>query len=1078
MANDKESIIRLDEKNHVEEPLLRQLENMPGLGWQVLRLEMGNGQRLSQTQRTDFAQVVMQKDLETALLRINPWMNDAQIHEAIATLTAHEGDNLPKNNQRVLNLLLNGTKVQRQTPAGLQSEDVWFVDFETPGNNMFVAVSQFKLRILGTDRHVYPDVICFLNGLPVVVIECKSPRAKEPIPEAIDQLMRYSEQRGHQKEGSKPLFYFNQFIIATCRNRAKFGTVTTDIEKHFYRWNDPFPDDVEYLKNYCNPQQNLFVDAEGNDDDDLPAVHRTSPNDQQRLVHGMLKPANLLGILRTFSIWTTTDKGKMIKVVGRYQQFRAVKKTVERLLTGKNRDERGGIIWHTQGSGKSLTMVFLIREMYLHPILQSYKVVLLTDRTQLDEQIKETAKSVGYNINDPASIAELKTILKTNTSEIVSAMIHKFQERDYKVSFPELNTSEKVLILTDEAHRSQYTLLGANLDRALPNATRIAFTGTPIDLTQKNFGQYIDKYTMRQAIKDGVTLEIVYEGRTHNAEVEDTDGADRKFQDVFKDYNASEQVDILAYGTRRAYLEAAETIQEKARDMLRHYVQHVRPNGYKAQVVAVSKEAAHRYRLAFETAKAELIEELKIENPFKTTVEALENLQMAVVMSDVGHNDTPELKQYADGKARKSVIAGFKLPFGKNEKQEDGTTAIGNIGILIVVDMLLTGFDAPIEQVMYLDKVIVNHNLLQAIARVNRVYDEDKKEGFVVDYVGMGNHLKKALDAYLEKEQEEITGCLKDNAALLADLKTAHENLQSVFGQHGISIHDDMDELFNLFYTDEIRHSFTEAFGRFAKALNSVYPRKEALDYINDMNSFAEINTLAAQHFRENKPSMKGVSEKLRQVTDEYLRSRGIETKVEPISILDDKFFDHVKKKHEKTRAKAQATEHAIRHFIDANIDEDPELYASFAEELRRILTAFRDNWEEIYKLLEELRARIRAKMSEPTFGLHRVSQMPIFRKLHTLVYDKKEPLSDDEISNIVAWTKEIFGMLKVDLANIGFWESAGNVARLGGEVSNFIAAEASAIPLAFKNRRAIASEILAWAHDDRITAAIQLAEE
>ena len=344
MSKDKDPHIRLDEKNHVEEPFLKQLESMPGLNWKVIRLEMGPGQTPQETQREDFTQVVMRKDLEDALKRINPWMDDAQVFTAVSDLTANEGDNLYKNNQRVLHLLLKGTSVQKQTEEGLRYEPVQYINFDEPEKNSFVAVSQFKIRILGTDKHIYPDIICFLNGIPISVIECKSPRTKEPIPEAIDQLMRYCEQRGELKEGSKPLFYFNQFVVATCRNKAKFGTITTSIEKLFYRWTDPFPETVEELTEYCNPQKTYFVDPEGKDDEDISVELRTSPNDQQRLIHGMFKPENLLSIIRTFSIWSSDNNGKPIRVVGRYQQFRAVKKTVERLLTGRNRDERGGII--------------------------------------------------------------------------------------------------------------------------------------------------------------------------------------------------------------------------------------------------------------------------------------------------------------------------------------------------------------------------------------------------------------------------------------------------------------------------------------------------------------------------------------------------------------------------------------------------------------------------------------------------------------------------------------------------------------------------------------------------------------
>jgi len=605
MSNEQ---LRLDERNHVEEPFLKQLELMPDADWKVLRLEMGNGQTPNQTGRTDFTQVLMMNDLEESLKRINPWMDDGQIFEAVRELTAFDGDNLYQNNKRILELLIKGTTVQKQTDAGLQYEPVKFIDFDKPEKNSFVAVSQFKIRIIGTDSHIYPDIVCFVNGIPLVVVECKSPRAKEPIPEAIDQLMRYAEQRDYKNEGSKPLFYYNQFVVATSRNKAKFGTITTHIEKLFFRWTDPFPLSTGELAAYCEPQKSYFVGKAGEDDDDTAVETRTSPNDQQRLVHGMLSPRNLLSVIRTFSVWLTDPKGKMIRIVGRYQQFRAVKKTVEKLLKGTTRDERGGIIWHTQGSGKSLTMVFLIREMYLHPHLQAYKVILLTDRKQLDDQIRETAQSAGYTVNDPKNVSQLKTALRGNSSEIVSAMIHKFQENEYAATFPELNPDEKILILTDEAHRSQYSILGSNLDKALPNATRIAFTGTPIDKTVETFGGYIDKYTMRQSIDDGVTLSIVYEGRTHDAEVADKEGAERKFQDIFKYYNTQEKTEILGYGGKQAYLEAEETIRDKARDMLRHYVREVFPNGYKAQVVSVSKEAAQRYKLAFDKAIPELIE--------------------------------------------------------------------------------------------------------------------------------------------------------------------------------------------------------------------------------------------------------------------------------------------------------------------------------------------------------------------------------------------------------------------------------------------------------------------------------------
>ncbi|MEW5844737.1 MAG: HsdR family type I site-specific deoxyribonuclease [Bacteroidota bacterium] len=1054
-TSSKNQHVKLDEKNHVEEPFLQQLETMPGLHWKVLRLD--NYQAPAETQRTEFSQVIMKDDLAAAIRKINPWLEDDQVQEVIDKVTRFEGDNLLQNNELALQLLLKGTSVSENRKTGEKSPNVFIVDFDHPENNSYVAVSQFKVRIPGTDNHIYPDIVCFLNGLPVVVIECKSPKAKEPIPEAIDQLMRYCEQRNYQREGNKSLFYFNQFIVATCRQRAKFGTITTSIEKHFYRWTDPFPATIDELINYCNPQKHLFVD-EQNNDEDVEMAQRTSPNDQQRLVHGMLKPENLLSIIRSFSVFSTDSKGNKIRIVGRYQQFRAVKKAVHQLLNGTNKRERGGIIWHTQGSGKSLTMVFLIREMWLHPKLQSYKIILLTDRTQLDDQIKETARSVGYTINDPDSIAKVKVALRSNSSEIVSCMIHKFQERELADAFPELNTSENILILTDEAHRSQYSLLGANLDRALPNATRIAFTGTPIDKTEATFGDYIDKYTMRQSIKDSVTLEIVYEGRTHNAEVEDKAGADAKFEDVFSEYNLQERLQILGFGTREAYLEAEETIRAKAKDMLEHYITQVFPNGFKAQVVACSKEAVYRYYTILNEEIKNKVQELKLNNPHNINIELLKKMKAEAVLS-VGHNDSPYIKDLTDGQKNKEKITSFKIPYGI---EKDGVK--GDVGILIVCDMLLTGFDAPIEQVMYLDKVIVAHNLLQAIARVNRVDNDHKEVGFVVDYVGIGHHLKKALDVYFEKEQQEVLDCITDPTELFKELENTHKEIWKLFKENGIDDLSDSDAFYDLFYDEDIRFRFIDAYRKFMRAIDNVFPRKEALDYVKDMFRFTELNVLAGQHFRDSRMSMKGIPAKLRSITDEFLKSKGIEQKVEPISIMDENFFEHVKTK-QRTKTKAAEVEHAIRHFIDINFTEDPELYASFAEALAEILREFKNNWDEIYRRLEELRKKIIDKEKEPTYGLHRKKQMPFFRIFKKEFYGDNYELNEEEITLLVGVTKEVFEKVKLEIGAIGFWRNIPSQNRLKGEIVDILISEeqglTKSIPGIFSRRNEIASRIM-----------------
>ena len=767
--------------------------------------------------------------LREQLKVINPWLEADQIEYVIRQITANAGNSLLENNRDVLHLLLENTSVAENRQTGEKSPTVRFIDFTNADHNRFIAVCQFKVRVLGTEHHIIPDIVLFINGLPVVV-ECKSPKLKEPIPEAMNQLLRYSEQRGAKGEGSPPLYFYNQFIVATCRNMAKFGTITTSSEKHFYRWSDPYPRSVEELTHGGG-----------------------SPNDQQRLVAGMLDKQNLLDIIHTLTLFSTNSKVQLIKIVGRYQQFRAVKLAVHRLLSGTTPKLRSGIIWHTQGSGKSLTMMFMVREMYRHPKLCHWKVVFVTDRTQLEQQLGETGQAIGFNVKVADSIKMLKDLLRSDSSDLVMAMIHKFREADLSETFPQLNVSPAILLMVDEAHRGQYNLLGANLDKAMPNASRIGYTGTPIDKTEKVFGDYIDKYTMRQANEDGVTLEIIYEGRTHNAEITDQAKMDKAFADVFSDYNLQQRLEILGYGSRNAYLEAESTIAAKAKDMVKHYVEHVFPNGYKAQVVTTSREAAVRYQNAIADALKELRGQLEQANPLNVDLIRLGKLKTDVVISG-SHNDLPHIKVFTDSRRHEKTIKSFKLPF---DGEDDSVT--GDVGLLIVTDMLLTGFDAPIEQVMYLDKVIVAHNLLQAITRVNRVAEATKEKGFIVDYVGIGHHLKKALDNYDEREQKEVLDTLNFPEDELRLLQANYQAILDLLGKYGLKDLNDHDAFYHLFYDEDIRFEFMLAFKAITRSLNLVFPAKEALEYLPTYEALAEINVLAASHLNDQRLSLKGI---------------------------------------------------------------------------------------------------------------------------------------------------------------------------------------------------------------------------
>ena len=1021
--------LKIDEFTSVEHPFMEQLKELKWNEGENEVIELKIQQQPPESFRTSFSQVVLEPKLRKSLKKINPFLTDGQIDEVVNRITAHPGGTLLENNERIYNLLVQGTSVSRNEETGELSPSVQYIDFENPENNIFTAISQFKVAIPGTDHHIIPDITLFLNGLPIVVVEAKSPKVSEPIPEAIYQLMRYSEQRDDVGEGVPELFYYNQFIVATCRNKAKAGTITTHREKYFYRWTDPYPMSVNDLQHGA-----------------------TAPNDQQRLVAGMLSLQNLLDIIKVFSVFSVNDRGQKIRIVCRYQQFRAVKKMVKRLQEGRSPLDRGGILWHTQGSGKSLTMMFLVRQMRLIPALQSWKIVFVTDRTQLEEQLGNTGGGVGFNLKKAEFInpradkpgQSLKELLKTTTSDLVMAMIHKFQESDELSGldvFPVLNESMNVLILTDEAHRSQYSLLGANLERALPNATQIGFTGTPTSKTERKFRDYIDSYTMRQSVEDEVTLEIIYQGFTHNAEVEDKEGMDEMFADVFSDYNLTERLEILGYGSRDAYLDSEVTIRAKAKSMVEHYVSQIFPGGFKAQIVANSRIAAVTYKSMIEEALQAKIEELKEHNPMNLDLNVLETMRAAVVISG-DRNDELAVKQYTDSNYHKKSIKSFKLPF--NGVDEDDTSIKGDVGIIIVNNMLTTGFDAPIEQVLYLDRVLVAHNLLQAITRPNRVGEEGKDFGFVVDYVGIGHHLKKAIDYYDEKQgqvdteqTDEAMTTIVNEDELLKALKAAHKAIWEFLGEYGLTDLTDEDAFYDLFYDENVRAKWLQLYGEFTRKFNDVLPRKEALDYLNDWKSMTEINALALKHLRDGRFSMKGIPPKLRAIADQYLTSKGIDEKVAPISIMSDKFTESVNK-HKSEKSKAAATEHAIRNYIDVNIDEDPELFASFAKALEEILKNFKGNWKKIFEELEKLRQRMRNREQENTYGLDRKRQMPFFRIFKAELFGNAE-LNEDQIAKNVSLTVNIVDKLQTELRLLGFWNSIPAQNRLKSELQKIL---------------------------------------
>ncbi len=830
------------------------------------------------------------------------------------------------------------------------------------------------------------------------------------IGEAVEQLMRYQDRRGAMfAEGVPELFYFNQFVVATSFQQAKYSTITGSMD-HFIEWKDPYPYALGDIKN-----------------------DGTMPSSQEILVKGMLSPNHLLDIMQNFTVFKDNEKGKTAKIVCRYQQFRGVHKIINRMRTGETQAKKGGTVWHTQGSGKSLTMMFVIKKMNHLDDFIDYKIVLILDRKDLQKQLQETSNCIPQTVTEAKSIATLKPLLRDPASNIVVAMVHKFGVKKAKMEvFPTLNTSKKILIMIDEAHRTQYSALAANMWNSMPNSVKVAFTGTPIDRTTETFGGYIDAYTMKQAIADEVIVEIKYEGRATDSNIKDISEMDDKFLDVFSFASEEQKKLILGRYTLRGYLEAWEVIEKKAKDMLEHYISTVFTNGFKAQVVTCSQEAAYRYKSILDRLLKEKVEELERFNPNNYDLDVLRKLQIACIISAQG-NAKPHLKPFGIESEHDKQIASFKLGFYAEDTDKKGNKITGEVGIIVVADMLLTGFDAPIEQVMYLDDIIRDHNLLQAIARVNRI-SKGKECGYVVDYVGIFNHLKKALSKYKYEDIEETTGALRSVNQDYDRLRIAHDNLirfvKEEVNVSGLAektlICDELTE------DDKLWQNFNRFYRVYAKYLDRVFPHPSALPFVPDFHVASFIKQCVANRRRDNTFSITECGRKIRSIIEEYLIVNGVNLKIKPVLITDPLFDSTLKKK--TPRVQAEELRYAIQEFININTPIDPEYYERLGIKLQKILELYKENWDAQVEALKDFKADIvKGRSAENTYGFDPVKEMPFFALIRSKLFEEKsfEELSPEEFDTLRSMTDDILSTIQTETQIVNFWEDAYSINRL-----------------------------------------------
>ena len=867
-------------------------------------------------ERSSFKEAILTGRLADALKRLNPWLSQTNLAKAVKAVTQVPAASLAEANEKVYTSLTYGIALEQDLGGGRKSHTVRFFDFDRPDRNEWIVTRQYK--VLGSKKHIIPDVVAFVNGLPLAVIECKSPTIGDSWKsEAVKQVHRYQEAGTRWKDQGAPrLFEAAQILVGSCGERAVYGTVGTP-ERFFLEWKQPYPLTVEKLAG---------------------KLGRT-PTPQDILLYGLLEPRNLLDIVRNFVVFEV-EGGRTVRKLTRYRQFIAVNQAMRRIRAARKPSERGGIVWHTQGSGKSLTMLWLALKLRRDEAQQHPTVVIVTDRTKLDRQIAGVFTACGFpNPERADSVRGLRRILEQPTGKTVMTTIQKFQEVTgpedslrRRAVHPTLSEAANIFVMVDEAHRTQYRSLAANMRQALPNACFLGFTGTPIDKkdrsTLQTFGPYIDTYTIEQAVRDKATVPIFYESRLPELQIIGQT-IDQVFDRVFADRSQDDRAAIKQrFATEQAVAGAPRRIEAICLDLIEHFSRFIAPNCFKAQVVATSRHAAVN---------------------FKEALDRLNGPESALIMS-AGHNDEARLARWHLRKDEQDqAIERFK---DRGDR----------LSVLVVCDMLLTGFDAPVEQVMYLDAPLKEHTLLQAIARVNRPLGEEKTYGLVVDYWGVSAKLQEALEVF---STTDVQGALTPNVDELPRLQSRHAAAMKFF--QPVTDTNDLDACVRVLEPEDVRAGFDLAFRRFSQSMDMLLPDQRALAYQGDLRWLGKIRGTARARYRDDRLDLSGCGEKVRKLIADAVVADGIQILVKEVQLFSPEFEEKVEAL-KTDDAKASEMEHAIRHEINVRAEENPAFYQSLRKRLEEIIEQHRQERLEAAEqlsLLNSLREEVRSEQTQ-----------------------------------------------------------------------------------------------------------------
>lgn len=864
-------------------------------------------------QRGSRYHVLLRDILRGQLRRLNRYVyagaenefSAANIERAMEDLDEPLTDGLVRTSEKIYDALLLGKSYPETVGDGkMLSFNLKYIDWETPQNNMFHVTEEFAVDSRDRQHNARPDIVLFINGIPFAVIECKAPHI--PVEEAVGQMIR------NQQAAYIPhLFKFAQLVVATNKNAVKYATVGTP-KKFWSVWKEQ---DADWL------QARLKA-----------LVPDRMPTEQDRNIVSLFSRERVFELIRYFILFDAN-----VKKVCRYQQFFAVREIMKTIAESDEHGNRqSGVIWHTQGSGKSLTMVMLAKTILMelkdcHP-----RVVIVTDRKELDAQIAATFAHTRLTPARATSGRHLVELVNSARADVITSIINKFntvERQEVK------NPSRDIFVLVDESHRSNYGLMATRMRSVFPNACYIGFTGTPLMKSEKNtmarFGRLIHKYTIRDGVEDGAIVPLIYEGRFVEQKV-DEENIDLWFKQTTRRLTEAQREDLRRkWSSIRRLTSTDARIKRIALDISEHFIEGYKDTGFKAMLATNYKRDAIRYLECFEQ---------------------FGDLNCAVVISPP---DMREGVDDADEGADDLVISFWNKmmqQYGDADRYEEAIKnrfCDGEIDILIVCSKLLTGFDAPLCQVLYIDKELKEHGLLQAIARTNRLH-EGKDYGLIVDYRGLIEKLDTAMDMYSGAGLEnfdggDLKGVVVDVMSAIGNLRSAYTQLVELFAPVG-SISD--AEAVEVFLADDkMRQDFYTLLCAFGRALHLVLNAEQAYNALNKEERQKYQDTFI--FFSKVRRSVKlqycdaidnAEYEPLMQnLLDTHLSVAGLKKITSPIDILNKDDFEKELEELGSLRSKADAIASRMTRSISEKRDENPAYYDSFSKRIRDALALYRE---------------------------------------------------------------------------------------------------------------------------------------